>query len=98
MQAPTVTTTIIVPKNTDGEAVWDANANGATTPAKIRANDSPKKWPRPRNAVGNCSDRYTRTAGKHDSTVKPVINAPTLHATVALAPIRCAVIISKSPG
>ena len=30
---------------------------GARTPAKSRETDSPKMCPRPRSAVGNCSDR-----------------------------------------
>src|SRR5271155_962432 len=69
IEAPTATTTTtFVPKNIDGDAVYGANRNGASTPANIRANDSPKKCPRPRSAVGNCSERYTRTAGKNDST------------------------------
>ena len=48
---------------------------------------SPKKCPRPRSAVGNCSDRYIRTAGKHDSTVNPVISAPALNTIVAAEPV-----------
>jgi hypothetical protein len=31
--------------------------NGASTPENMRPKDSPNMWPRPRSAVGNCSDR-----------------------------------------
>ena len=41
--APTATTTTIVPKKIDREAVYGANRNGASTPANIRANDSPQE-------------------------------------------------------
>ncbi len=55
--APIATTTKIVPKKMVGEAVYGSIRNGANTPANNRPVDSPKMCPRPRNAVGNCSDR-----------------------------------------
>ena len=60
-----------VPKNIVGEPVYGSSRKGAITPATSRPHDSPKYCPRPRSAVGNCSERYTRTAVKVDSTVKP---------------------------
>ena len=42
MKAPIATTTKIVPKNIVAEPVYGSMRNGAKTPAKRRANDSPK--------------------------------------------------------
>jgi hypothetical protein len=82
-KAPIDATTASEPKNIVGEPVYGSNMKGATTPATSRPHDSPKYCPRPRSAVGNCSDKYTRTAVKVDSTVKPVISAPATNTTVA---------------
>jgi len=57
MKAPIATTTKIVPKKIVGEPVCGTIRSGAKTPAKGRPNDAPKGCPRPRSAVGNCSDR-----------------------------------------
>src|SRR6202166_1204222 len=56
-QAPIATTTAIVPKNIVADPVYGSNRYGTRTPEKIRAVASPKKCPRPRSAVGNCSER-----------------------------------------
>src|SRR6516164_1707112 len=56
-QAPIVTTVATVPKNMVGDPVYGSNRYGIRTPEKIRAVASPKKCPRPRSAVGNCSER-----------------------------------------
>ena len=70
-KAPIDATSAKVPKNIVGEPVYGSSRKGAITPATSRPHDSPKYCPRPRSAVGNCSERYTRTAVKVDSTVKP---------------------------
>ncbi len=57
MKAPSSRTTMIVPKKATATPVYGSIRNGASTPAKMRPNASPKTLPRPRNAVGNCSDR-----------------------------------------
>src|SRR5215472_1119935 len=97
-KAPINATAASVPKNIVGEPVYGSSMKGATTPATNRPQDSPKYWPRPRNAVGNCSDRNTRTAVKVDNTVKPVISAPATNTTVARDPVVWATAIIKRPG
>jgi len=69
-------------KNIPGEPVCEAITNGAITPAHPRKRLA-EEVSTPAKSVGNCSERYIRTAGKQDSTVMPVIRVPASKAIVA---------------
>src|ERR1700732_112807 len=56
INAPIATTAKIVPKKIVAEPVCGSIRYGASTPANKRPVDSPKGCPRPRSAVGNCSE------------------------------------------
>src|SRR5579862_4384749 len=55
-RAPVVTITASVPKKIVSDPVYGSSRKGRQTPASSRAEDSSKKWPRPRSDVGNCSE------------------------------------------